>query len=512
VDWSRHQGLGFAQIVSLGNQADVNETDMLPIVAHDPHARVIALYMEGVADGARFVEIARGVSLEKPIVAMKVGRSESGQRAAASHTGAMAASDDAFAAAFAKCGVFRATSAEEMFDWARALEHYPLPTGRRVAVLTNAGGPGVIAADALDTHALKLATLAPPTRARLSAALPSAASVGNPVDMLASASPAQYAYCLATLLEDTGVDAVLVILPPPPTFTAESVAADLIPLIRAASKPVLVALLGSELTKSAFELFNQSGVPTYPFPERAASALAALFRRARFLDAARRAAPPSRPVDKKIDTDGAPERLLAAYGIRTAPLRLATSPEEAAAIATELGFPVAMKIASASIAHKSDVGGVLLGIRSAQQASSGYTKLVKEVRALVPDAVLEGVTLQPEVQGGQEVILGAVRDPHFGPLIMFGSGGVEAEALKDVAFALAPLTELEADNLIQRTWAGRRLDGFRNIPSVDKAAVQDAVIRLSWLAHEHREISEIEINPLRVLERGAIALDIRLQI
>lgn len=512
VDWSRQQHIGFSQIVSLGNQADINETEMLPVVAEDEHTRVIVLYMEGVSDGVRFVETASEVARSKALVALKVGRFEAGQRAAASHTAALAASDTAFDAAFSKCGVLRATSTEEVFDWARALEVCPLPKGRRVAVLTDAGGPGVIASDALEMEGLELARLSDITEAALAAQLPNAASVRNPVDMLASASPQQYAWCCQALIEDDAVDALLIILPPPPMFTAESVADTLIPILTRSPKPAVVALLGSELTAAAFARFQDASIATYPFPERAASALAVLTRRASYLAAMPAAGVPGeRPFHVETPGCASPTALLSAYGIRTVPVSLATSRDEAAVRAEAIGFPIVMKIASPDITHKSDAGGVILDIQDASQALGAYTKLLKAVANTEPGASVEGVYLQQQIPPGQDVIMGAIRDPHFGPLIMFGAGGIEVEGLKDVAFALPPVTEGEADDLISRTWAGRRLDGFRNIPPADRTAARDALIRLSWLVVEHPEITEIEINPLRVLQHGALALDVRAQ-
>jgi len=510
VDWSRRQGFGFSQIISLGNQADVNETDVLPLVARDDHTRVVALYMEGVSDGVEFVRAATAVSRMKPVVALKVGRSEAGQRAAASHTAALAASDTAFDAAFAKAGVFRATSTEQMFDWARALESCPLPGGDSVAILTDAGGPGVIAADALESLGLKLAGLSAATRAKLADRLPAAASVVNPVDMLASASPQDYAHCLQALLEDASVDAALVIVPPPPMFTAEDVADALIPLIQTSPKPVVIALLGSELTDRAFAHFNQARVPTYPFPERAISALGILARRARSLGAVTAEPPRPASVPRAILSGGTVSQLLGAYGIQTVPLVLAHSPVEAVTAAEQQGFPVVLKIASPNIVHKSDFNGVVLNLGDSAQVASAYTHLIGEIEAKLPSAAIEGVWVQHQVLGGQEVIVGVARDANFGPLVMFGSGGVEAEGLGDVAFSLAPLDPSEADDLIRRTWAGRRLDGFRNLPPVDRPAVRDALMGLSWLARDHPELREIEINPLRVLAQGAFALDVRI--
>ncbi len=510
VDWSRNHGFGFSQLISLGNQADVNETDILPVIAADEHTRVIALYLEGVSDGKRFVETANQVTRSKPVLALKVGRFEAGRRAAASHTGALAGSDRAFEAAFEKCGIFRADTAQEMFEWAQALAACPLPQGRNVAVLTNAGGPGVMAADALEHNGLRMAHLSPETRKNLTAKLPPAASTQNPVDMLASASPTQYADCLSDLLADPGVDSALVILPPPPMYRAEDAAQALIPIIHSSAKPVLMVLPGSELTREAEKRFQQASIPTYTFPEQAASALGILARRAEFLHHASLPATPDKPFLPLPTTSDVPEDLIAAYGISTAPSKQAASPEEAVFLARELGFPLVMKIASPDILHKSDVGGVLLGLQDENTVFHGYTQIVNRVRSARPQARLEGVLLQRQVEEGQEVIVGMTRDPQFGPLLMFGSGGIEVEGLQDVAFALGPLTQAEAEALMRRTWAGQKLDGFRSLPPADKSAAAQALVRMSQLAEEHPEILEIEINPLRVLSQGAVALDVRM--
>lgn len=514
IDWARAQGFGFSQIVSLGNQADVNETDVLPEVAKDEHTRVIVMYMESVSDGARFVQTAREVTNHKPVIALKVGRFEAGQKAAASHTGALAGSEAAFDAAFAKAGVLRAETAEQMFDWARALENCPLLRGKRMGILTNAGGPGVIAADALETNGLLLSQLAESTRTALSAALPPAASVNNPVDMLASASPSQYAACLKILLQDENVDGALVILPPPPMFKTEEVAEALTPLIRASDKPVVVALMGSTLVEAAAQVFQRAGVPAYPFPERAASALGALAKRAECLNGVQRLQTLEDTTNSKVGRLWTPsdlDELFAAYGIPTAPVKLARNADEAASIAEELGFPVVMKIASPDILHKSDVGGVALNLQDPQQIKIAYAQMMGRIQTARPEARIDGVHLQRQIPQGQEVIVGMVRDPQFGPLMMVGSGGVEVEGLRDVAFGLAPLSEAEAWEMLRKTWAGRKLQGFRNLPPADEDSVIDALVKLSHLALDNEHIAEIEINPLRVLSNAAIAVDVRVK-
>jgi acetate---CoA ligase (ADP-forming) len=516
IDWARGQGFGLSRLVSLGNQVDVNESDVLAPVAADPHTKVITLYLEGVADGRRFVETARQVSRQKPVVALKVGRFAAGQQAVASHTGALAGEDSAYTAAFRQAGIIRANTSEELFDWARALAWCPPPQGRGVAVLTNAGGPGVTAVDALEAHDLQLAQLDPKTQASLREFLPPAASVNNPVDMLAGASPQQYAKSLQLLLQDTAVHSVLVILPPPPMHTAGGVARALIPIIYTATKPVIVALISKRLIQKAIEHFRAARVPEYRFPERAASVLAILAQRAEYLATPERIPPP--PPDK-IDRQQAqtvladqptgvflPQaavyQLFDAYDIPRPAFELARSAETAVLLAEDMGLPVALKIAAPEITHKSDVGCVLLGLKTSAAVADGYRQVVANGHRANPQATIEGVYVQPMIPAGQELILGVVRDPQFGPLVMFGAGGVEVEGMRDVDFALAPLTRTEAEALIDRTWAGRKLHGYRNLPPADIEQVVDCLLRLGQLAVDCPQLAEIEINPLRVLGVG----------
>jgi acetyltransferase len=527
IDWAQAQGFGFSRLLSLGNEADITEADMLPGVAEDENTRAITFYIESIRDGRRFVEEAARAVRRKPLVAMKVGRSLSGQRAAASHTGALAGAESAYEAAFRRAGVLQAGTIEEMFDWAAALASCPLPRGRRIAILTNAGGPGVIASDALEADQLALAELAPETLAGLRAMLPAAASLHNPVDILGGATHEMYAVCLRLLLADPGVDGVLVILPPPPVDTAEMDAEAMIPLIQASSKPVVLALMGGRTILKAAELFRLAHIPEYHFAERAVSALAALVRRAEFLGKPEESPRTWEDIDPQaakaalmeaspgsfLDS-GAADRLMAAYKITTAPIRLARTEAEAAEIAAQLGYPIALKVASPDIPHKSDVGGVLLNVQDGEEARLGFRAVIGGARTAKPEARLDGVQVQRMVPAGQEVILGARRDPQFGPLMMFGSGGVEVEGLKDVAFALAPLQPSEADDLLQRTWAGRKLAGFRSIPPGDAGAVKEILQRLAQLAFDFPEIAEIEINPLRALApgQGAVAVDVRVKL
>ncbi len=395
-------------------------------------------------------------------------------------------------------------------------------------MLTNAGGPGAIAADALDAQGLALSDLSPTTHAALADLLPAAASLRNPVDMLASAGPHEYAHALRLLLDDSQVDAAMVILPPPPVSTAADVAAALIPEIQMAQKPVVVALMGEDLILQAARLFRQARVPDYRFPERAASALKVLVDRSERLAQPDEAAlePPVADADaarQSLDLCPVKEGLLPpdvclelahAYGLSLPESRLAHSAEEAVEAAEEIGFPVAMKVVADQLTHKSEAGGVALDLADASQVRLAYINVTQRTKQAAPDAKITGVLVQAMLSRGQEVILGMVRDPQFGPLLMFGSGGVEVEGLRDTAFALPPLQPHELAKMLESTWAGRRLDGYRHLPAGDRQAVADGLAALGQMARDLPSLMEVEINPLRVFARGkgASALDIRIRV
>jgi len=478
IDWARGQGFGLSRLVSLGNQMDLNEGDMLSAIATDPNTRVVAMYMEGVGDGPTFIRQAKAVTREKPVVAIKVGLSAAGRAAVASHTGALAGEDAAYEAAFRKAGVIRARHSEEMFDWAQALAWCPLPSGPRIAILTNAGGPGAIAADALESEDLSLAEITEATRDQLK---------------------------------------------------EFQVAGAIIPVIRLASKPVMVALMGEELIAHAARLFRQSHIPDYRFPERAASAMRVLVERSRQLEA-------PEEISLKLDNinlEAAKEsinqgeigksgfldslesaKVVQRYGIKIPSEILAETAEQAVEAANQLGYPVALKIVALDVPHKSDFGGVVLDLHSPQEVLEGFENILGMTKVKVPEEQIRGVLVQKMIPDGQDVIVGVVRDDQFGPLVMFGSGGVEVEALEDVAFALAPLTHHEVEEMVERTWAGQRLRGYRSLPPADREAVIEVLLRLGQLVVDLPQIVEVEINPLRALPEGngALALDVRLRL
>jgi acetyl coenzyme A synthetase (ADP forming)-like protein len=537
IDWARGNSFGISRMASLGNQADITETDVLAPIAFDPWTKVILLYLEGTNAGRHFVDEALKVSQQKPIIVMKVGRFASGRRAASSHTGALVGEDTAYDAAFRRAGIIRANNSDELFDWARALAWSQPLHGDRIAILTNSGGPGVITADAIEAYGLHFADFSETTISALRTILPPAAGVLNPVDLLGTGSPEQFNTCLEILLADPNIDGIIVVLVPPPLHPAEDVAQAIIPTMQQATKPVLTVFMGEFRVRNAGGILSQAHIPEYRFPERAVSALAVLSRRTEFLK--RKQEPPIRFTDVKpevvhqiiesmqIATLRANDlwlsqevilKIFGAYGISTLPMRLVNSAEEAADIAKLLGLGskytgMALKIASPDIIHKSDVGGVLLNLPDADAVAQGYLAMMESVHRVCPQARIDGIHLQPMAPQGQELILGSIQDPQFGALLMFGAGGTEVEGMGDVAFSLAPLTAMDVEYLLNQTWAGKKLKGFRNLASADREAVIEALCRLAQLAYDFPQLAEIEINPLRALPqgRGVIALDMRVR-
>ena len=515
IDWAQGKGIGFSRIVSLGNQVGVTETQTLAAVSDDPNTRVITLYMEGVSDGEAFIRTAAEVSRKKPIVAIKGGRGKGGAQAVASHTGSLAGSAEAYEAAFARAGVLRADSMQEMFNWARALAWQPLPKGNRVAVLTHAGGPGIMAVDAIEASGLELAPLTAETQSALKKQLPPAASVHNPVDILAGPGVGTYALALEGLLNDPTVDAVLVIMAPNDCFLPTILADAFADIAARHRKPVLTAIMGemSPASDEARAMLSRRRIPNFTFPEEAPSALAAMWKRRQWLDALEDA--PS--VPQNFDRTAVESALnagdfaaaLAAAGIALPPSAFAATPTDAVRLADEMGYPVALKLVSADITHKSEVGGVVLNLLDGDAVKNAFGKIMDAARAANPSAKLDGVLVQKMLVGGQELIIGARRDPQFGALALVGTGGVEVELVRDVATAIAPLSPAQAERLLDETIAGKRLHGWRNIAPADRAAVVDALVRLSQLAAEFPQISEVEINPFYALSKGGFAVDVR---
>ena len=518
LEGAARRHLGISTFVSVGNKADVSGNDLVQYWAEDPRTDVILLYLENFGSPGLFARIARRVARRKPIVAIKAGRSRAGARAASSHTGALAESDAVVDALFRQAGVVRTGTLEEFFDVAALLANQPLPPGRRVAILTNAGGPGILAADACEAAGLPLAALGSKTRTALAALLPKEAGLGNPIDMIASATADQYRKCLELLLADGNVDAVLVIFIPPIVTKAPEVARAISRAAKSAGgKPVLATFLGEEGAPPAL-----GRLPAYPFPERAAAALArvagyAEWRRRpagrvpRFADAKRAEA--RRLVAAALERGGGwldpreTQELLSAFGIPAAPLRVVRDAAQAAAAAEELGFPVAVKAVGPAIVHKTEVGGVRLGLADAEAVRDAVAEMRSRLGPAMTDAVV-----QKQVSGGVEVIVGATFDPTFGPLVLYGSGGTLVELVHDVSFRLCPATDADADSMLDEVRGTARLRGFRGAPPLDEAALRDAILRVSALVEACPEIREMDLNPVAVLPRGIAVLDARVRV
>ncbi len=516
IDWARGAGVGFSRLVSLGNQADANEAEMLQVIGRDNETHVITMYMEGVSDGRAFVAAASEVAQRIPVVTLKVGRGSGAARAVASHTGALAGREEAYDAAFRRAGVLRARTMEELFDWGRALAWQPLPHGNRVAILTNSGGPGILAVDTLEAAGMQLAPLSEETKAYIRKRVPPAASVKNPVDILAGPGPATYALCLDALLSDDTVDAVVAITAPQDWFAPLSLA-EVIGEFTGRGKPILAVIMGLASVSDATAVLHRRRIPNFAFPERVGSTLAAMWQRRQWLDTLPESADPQ-PCDDcdvervhdfvsaagsgwlaPVDVDA----VLKAYGIRTPGSGLAADENTALALADEIGYPVVLKLASEDVVHKSDIGGVVLNLTGPDELRAAFADLMKRTRAAVPEAVIDGAFVQKMILPGLDLIVGTVRDPQFGPLVMVGSGGTQVELLKDVTFELAPLTPAQAHAMLDRTTAGTLLAGYRGAAPADRAAVVDVIVRLAQLVHDHAQIAEIEINPLMVMESGA---------
>ena len=521
LDWSRERGLGFSLFASLGNQADVTETDVIAALADDPETRVIVGYVEGVEDGRRFFEVLRTAARRKPCVLMKAGRSASGARAVSSHTGALAGADRVFGAAVRQAGAVRAGSIEELFDLARALADQPLPRSRRLVIVTNGGGPGILAADAAADSGLTVTPPSDAAAARLRVVLPATASIGNPIDLVGDAGPARYGDALRALGDSDA--AHLVILAPQAVTDAAGIARAIRGATREWTSPVLASFIGGPRVRPGAEALEEQGIPCYPFPERAVRTLAtmALLAERR----APRAEAPAVVIDlaaaaahlaslRRIGRarlgflDAAP--MLVAAGIPLVPARLARSPEDVRTITEELGVPVALKIVSSQIVHKTDVGGVVLGVDSPEAARAAAATLLERVTRARPDAVVDGILVQPMAcPGGVELVLGGVRDPQFGAVVMVGFGGIYVEILNDVATRVAPVDRDEARRMLDDLALAPALTGARGRAPVDLDAVVDAIVRFAALLAASPDITELEINPLVATPDGVTGVDVR---
>jgi acetyltransferase len=528
LDWSlASKDLGFSKFVSLGNKADVSEIDLMLAWADDPASRVILAYVEGVPQGQRFMKVAREVSRKKPILVLKSGVTEAGSRAVSSHTGSLAGSEKAYDAAFYQSGILRMNSLEELFDNARAFADQPLLQGDRIAIVTNAGGPGILATDMLERCGMQLAKLTPETTQALDAFLPDSASSHNPVDVLGDARSDRYGKAMEIVALDPNVDGILCIVTPQAMTEIVETANAMGKLSQRMDKPMFAAFMGEARAKAGEDILASYSVPNYKFPEQAAKAFAAMrdYRKASERpdpelvqfdvdkEAVRKVFEAVR-AEGRVSVGEMEARAVAqAYGIKLPKSELATNAEEAVKWANEIGYPVVLKIASPDILHKTDVGGVKVGLRNAAEVRDAFDLIVYRATRYVPDARIWGCLVQQMVpMDGVEVLVGMSRDPQFGPLVTFGLGGILVEVLKDVTFRVAPFGRQDAEEMLNEIRAHALLEGVRGRPVSDREAMVETLLRIGQMVTDFPEIVEMDINPLMVYERGrgAIALDMRL--
>ncbi|HZR41259.1 MAG TPA: bifunctional acetate--CoA ligase family protein/GNAT family N-acetyltransferase, partial [Ktedonobacteraceae bacterium] len=530
LDWSLSANVGFSAFVSIGSMVDVNWGDLIDYLGSDPQTTSIVLYLETIGDARSFLSAAREVARTKPIIVIKAGRSQEAAQAATSHTGALAGSSEVFDAACCRSGVLTVNRIDELFSLADVLANQPRPNGPRLTILTNAGGPGVLATDALVSAGGQLAELSPQSKDALDHLLPAHWSHNNPIDVLGDADPERYAKALEIAAQDPNSDGLLVILTPQamtdPTLTAERLKS----YATQTGKPVLASWMGGVEVSSGTMILSQAGIPTFPYPDTAAQAFASMWR---YISNVRSVyetplpclqldeGGPDRPlVTKLIETarqagrtlltEVESKQLLAAYGLPTVETRVATSEDEAVRCAEEIGYPVVLKLLSETITHKTDVGGVQLHLLGPDAVRNAYCSIATAVADRVGEKHFQGVTVEPMIsRDGYELILGSSLDPQFGPVLLFGSGGQLVEVYRDRALALPPLTSILALRMMEQTRIFAALKGTRGRPPVDLTALEQLLVRFSYLVAEQRWIKEIDINPLLASPEGLLALDAR---
>lgn len=529
LDIANAHGIGFSKLVSIGNKADIDELDLIKSFGTDSDTKVIAGYLENITDGNSFLEEAEKISHKKPIILIKSGSTSAGAKAASSHTGSLAGAETAYEAVFERSGVIRCNSISEQFDYAQAFSNQPLPSGNSVAVITNAGGPGIMAADAIEKEGLVFAKLTDQTQEKLAGGLPSAANVHNPIDVLGDALADRYEFALDVVLDDPNVDTVLVLLTPQAMTEAVSTAEGMAKILdKKNKKPVFASFIGATQVAESIKVLRNNGIPQYDTPESAVKTIKTMVDYVKWRNRPKRVVKLFPVNRRKVETiverhlrnnireigETESKEILEAYGFVRPKGSVCSTAEQATNVANQLGYPVVMKIWSPDILHKSDVGGVKVGLNNAQEVMDAFDLMMYRVPKKMPEADILGVLVQEMCRKGKEVILGMHRDPHFGPLMMFGMGGTMVEVLKDVSFYPAPLTEEEAKQMLVNTKTYKILQGVRGEKGVDIAAIAEGLQRLSQLVTEFPQIQELDINPYVIGPKGtaAIAVDARMSV
>ena len=520
--------VGFAKWAHVGNQSDIDVLDVIKYYKDDEKTKSIAMYMEGIDNAREFIEVAKDIAAEKAIVVLKVGRSELGSGAAASHTGSLVGADELYEAAFEQAGVLRVDTIEELLDTAKAISMQPLPQGNRIAVLTEAGGPGIISVDEIGMGDVAvLPKFSPETLKRLRELLPPMAIIDHTdgyVDMSAAADERHHAEALKIVLEDENVDGIIH-LSVLPTFLNPKLMGEMsAEAIKQYDKPVTVCYLAGEFVQEGREALENAGIPTFEMPDRAAKAMINMVRRRQMLDRIGKTetgdeqAKDRQKIDAIIEkakeqkvnlTEVESRQILAEYDIDFGQYALATSIEDAALKAEAIGYPLVLKIMSPDIIHKSDAGGVIVNVKNVEELKIAYAQVMKNAREYSADARINGVLLTPMLPEGTEMIIGAIRDAQFGPCVMVGFGGIFVEVLKDVNFKMAPVSRVEARDMVEKLKLFPVLDGIRGRAKLDVDAVVEVIMRISRLIVENEDIKEIDVNPIRVYEQGISALDAR---
>lgn len=526
LDWSKKEKIGFSKIISMGNMADVSESELIEACAADERTKVILFYVEGVKDGKEFISRVSKITTTKPVIAIKAGLTGSGSKAVSSHTGGLAGIAEAYSAAFEKTGVLQVSSMEEIFDLALVFAYQPIMKGNRIAIITNAGGPAVIAIDAVEKQLLKVASLSEETINVLKNNLPPAANIHNPVDVLGDATEHSYKIALDTVMKDEAVDGIVVIVTPQtitrPLETAQAVVEN----ANRYRKTIVASFIGGVSVEKAVDFLRQNRIPNYEFPERAVRALKGMVDYTKTLSRQER-------FEKKFDvdkqkaaevidsvkkqgiknlTDFQARKIFEIYGIKGPERFLAEDVNSAVSAAEKIGYPVVAKIVSPDILHKTESGGVRINITNSVEMRKAFDEIMSSVKTYSKTARIEGIEIQKMVKGVQELIIGVKKDVQFGHLIMFGLGGIFVEVLKDITFGIVPVSQQEAFNMITKIKSYKLLTGFRKLPEADIPAIVDTILKVSKLCEDFPEINQLDINPLIVKSRnnGIVMVDARI--